>query len=133
MGRFFKHFAGPLPRMGRAHTAHRMTLQAPSETESHEQLRALYQALLFNQDCFDEFKRLLVLYELDAPEGDAPEGDEEPSDASAVRERLNERIRGWVGGHFEALSAAQVLQWRAIIVEERFTATPSPWRESNSH
>jgi hypothetical protein len=105
-----------------------MSLQLRSEPESHEQLRALYQALLFNQDCFDEFKRLLVLYE-----PSAEEGDEEPAGATAVRERLNERIRGWVGGHFEALSAAQVLQWRAIIVEERFTSPASPWRESNGN
>jgi hypothetical protein len=105
-----------------------MTLRAPTESESHEQLRALYQALLFNQDCFDEFKRLLVLYELD------PEcAEDEPADASAVRERLNERIRGWVGGRFDALTATQVLQWRAIIVEERFNAAASPWRESNGH
>jgi hypothetical protein len=101
-----------------------MTLQVPSEAESHEQLRALYQALLFNQDCFDEFKRLLVLYDLDTLDTD-----DEPPDASAVRERLNDRIRSWVGGPFESLTVAQVLQWRAIIVEERFSAAGS-WGES---
>jgi hypothetical protein len=101
-----------------------MTLQVPSESESHEQLRALYQALLFNQDCFDEFKRLLVLYELDSIEVD-----DEPPDASAVRERLNDRIRSWVGGPFVSLSVGQVLQWRAIIVEERFNIAGS-WGES---
>jgi hypothetical protein len=105
-----------------------MTLQLPTESESHEQLHALYQALLFNQDCFDEFKRLLVLYEVDAEE---PE--DEPADAAAVRERLNDRIRGWVGGPFEALNATQVLQWRAIIVEERFASASSPWRASNAY
>jgi hypothetical protein len=101
-----------------------MTLQVLPESESHEQLRALYQALLFNQDCFDEFKRLLVLYELDTQETD-----DEPPDASAVRERLNDRIRSWVGGPFESLTIAQVLQWRAIIVEERFNT--AGWGESN--
>jgi hypothetical protein len=104
-----------------------MNLHAPSESESHDQLRSLYQALLFNQDCFDEFKRLLVLYELEPDDIE-----DEPADATAVRERLNDRIRGWVGGNFEALSAEQVLQWRAIIVEERFNSA-SPWRESNGY
>ena len=102
-----------------------MTLQVPSESESHEQLRSLYQALLFNQDCFDEFKRLLVLYE-----PDSQETDDEPADATAVRERLNDRIRSWVGGPFESLTVEQVLQWRAIIVEERFNAAAS-WGDSN--
>jgi hypothetical protein len=105
-----------------------MTLQLPTESESHEQLHALYQALLFNQDCFDEFKRLLVLYEA----GDE-EPEEEPAEAAAVRERLNDQIRGWVGGAFEALSPTQVLQWRAIIVEERFMSASSPWRASNAY
>jgi hypothetical protein len=105
-----------------------MTLQVPSqsESESHEQLRALYQALLFNQDCFDEFKRLLVLYELDTQQ----DSEDEPPGATAVRERLNDRIRGWVGGPFESLTVAQVLQWRAIVVEERFNAAGS-WGESS--
>ena len=98
-----------------------MAAQASSESESHEQLRALYQALLFNQDCFDEFKRLLVLYDFHAPDVD-----DEPSHAVAVRERLNERIRSWVGGSFESLTPSQVLQWRAIIVEERFATSAAP-------
>jgi hypothetical protein len=105
-----------------------MTLQLPTESESHEQLHALYQALLFNQDCFDEFKRLLVLYE-----ADTEEQEEEPAEAAAVRERLNDRIRGWIGSAFEALNPTQVLQWRAIIVEERFTTASSPWRASNAY
>ena len=101
-----------------------MNLQATSE--SHEQLHALYQALLSSQDCFDEFKRLLQLYDV------LPE-DDEPADAAAVRQRLNDRIRDWVDGPFEGLSASAVLQWRAIIVEERFfNVVRSPWRESTS-
>ena len=31
----------------------------------------------------------------------------------------------------DGLSAAQTLQWRAIVVEERFNVTLSPWKESN--
>ena len=103
-----------------------MTLQA--NFDPHAQLRALYQALLSNQDCFDELKRLLALYEFD-PDGD----DEESNDASTIRMKLNERIRSWVGASFEGLSANQTLQWRAIIVEERFNVSLSPWKESNTY
>ena len=103
-----------------------MTLQA--NFDPHAQLRALYQALLSNQDCFDEFKRLLALYEFD------PDGrDDESSEASTIRKTLNERIRSWVGASFEGLSANQTLQWRAIIVEERFNVSLSPWKESNAY
>ena len=103
-----------------------MTLQ--TTYDPHSQLRALYQALLSNQDSFDEFKRLLQLYDFDPRQAE-----EEPAEAGAVRERLNERIRSWVGGDFEGLSARQTLQWRAIIVEERFNVSLSPWKESNSY
>jgi hypothetical protein len=59
--------------------------------------------------------------------------DGEPADAAGVRARLNERIRTWVGGgsRFAGLSATQVLQWRAIVVEERLNVSLSPWKESN--
>jgi hypothetical protein len=103
-----------------------MTLQATFDP--HAQLRALYQALLSNQDSFDEFKRLLQLYDFDPRQVE-----EEPAEAAAIRERLNDRIRAWVGGDFEGLSARQTLQWRAIIVEERFNVSLSPWKESNSY
>jgi hypothetical protein len=100
-----------------------MTIQMSHDP--HSQLRALYQALLSNQESFDEFKRLLQLYEFD------PRNlDEEPVEAAAVRQRLNDRIRAWVGD-FDGLSARQTLQWRAIIVEERFNVSLSPWKESN--
>jgi hypothetical protein len=103
-----------------------MALQA--HFDPHAQLRALYQALLSNQECFDEFKRLLALYDFD------PDGrDEESPEATGVRTKLNERIRNWVGATFEGLSANQTLQWRAIIVEERFNVPPEQWKESSAY
>ncbi len=104
-----------------------MTLQ--TTYDPHAQLRALYQALLSSQECFDEFKRLLQLYEF-TPTEDA---DEESPEATAVRDRLNDRIRAWVGGDFDGLSARQTLQWRAIIVEERFNVSLAPWKEANGY
>lgn len=104
-----------------------MTLQATFDP--HAQLRALYQALLSNQDCFDEFKLLLQLYDFVPTQAE----DEESSEAMAVRDRLNQRIRSWVGGDFDGLSARQTLQWRAIIVEERFNVSLSPWKEANGY
>ncbi|HEY1692021.1 MAG TPA: hypothetical protein VGG39_07655 [Polyangiaceae bacterium] len=104
-----------------------MTLHAT--LDPHSQLRALYQALLSDQECFDEFKRLLQLYEFTPEEAE----DEEPVDATEIRDRLNERIRTWVGGAFDGLSARQTLQWRAIIVEERFNVSLSPWKEANGY
>jgi hypothetical protein len=102
-----------------------MTLHAPSE--SHDQLRALYQALLSSQSCFDEFKRLLRLYDFEPSCAD-----DEPSEAAAVRQFLNDRIRGWIGRDFDGLSATQTLQWREIIVAERF-ATRLSWRGADGN
>ena len=45
----------------------------------------------------------------------------------------NERIDEWVGGGFDGLSAAQVLLWRSIVVEERINVALSPWKESNGY
>lgn len=97
-----------------------------SSIDPHAQLRALYLSLLQHQEHFDEFKQLLALYSV-APE----QGDDEPEEAAEIRARLNGRIRAWVGGFFDGLSAVQVLQWRAIVVEERFNDSLSPWKESN--
>src|SRR5690349_5073422 len=102
-----------------------MTSTTSRPTDPHTQLRALYLSLLTHQERFDEFKQLLALYEV-APEPD----DVEPEDAAKIRTRLNERIRAWVGGRFDGLSGAQVLQWRAIVVEERLNVSLSPWKES---
>lgn len=96
--------------------------------DPHSQLRALYQALLSSQEYFDEFKRMLQLYTLDPRTLD-----DEPTEAAAIRQKLNDRIRNWVGHQFIGLSATQMLQWRAIVVEERFNVSLSPWKESNSY
>jgi hypothetical protein len=63
------------------------------------------------------------------------DGDEpaEPSDAAAVREQLNQRIRDWIGGPFAGLSSAQITMWRAILVDERVNVALSPWKESNTY
>ena len=100
-------------------------MQTANSVDPHAQLRALYISLLQHQEHFDEFKQLLALYSV------SPEADEEPADAARVRKQLNDRIRSWVGGLFDGLSATQVLQWRAIVVEERFNVALSPWKESN--
>jgi hypothetical protein len=102
---------------------------APTAARSgdpHAEIRSLYISLLKHQEHFDEFKQLLTLYVVEPACSDA-----EPADAVTVRDRLNERIRVWVGGPFRGLSAAQVMQWRAIVVEERLNVALSPWKESN--
>jgi hypothetical protein len=103
-------------------------MSAQVSYDPHAQLRALYQVLLSNQDCFDEFKRLLALYDFDPHQVD-----EEPVEAAGLRQKLNDRIRAWVGTNFGGLSATQMLQWRAIVVEERFNVALSPWKESNTY
>lgn len=96
--------------------------------DPHAQLRSLYSSLLASQDHFDEFKRLLQLYEASPDDHDA-----EPDDAREIRDRLNARIRAWTGDGFDGLSVQQTLQWRAIVVEERFNVGLSPWKESNGY
>jgi hypothetical protein len=80
---------------------------------------------LESEEHFHEFKQLLALYPTESSE------DGERAEAAAVRERLNERIRQWVGGSFDGLSAIQLLLWRSIVVEERFNVALSPWKEAN--
>src|SRR5258708_34279481 len=99
-----------------------------TKTDPHAQVRALYRALLEHEDRFHEFKRALALYDLRADQLD-----EEPADAAALRDRLNERIRSWVQCPSEGVSPVQMLQGRAIVVEERFNVTVSPWKESNTY
>jgi hypothetical protein len=90
------------------------------------QIRALYRSLLERQANFDEFKALLALYP-----ASLPIGGQEPAEASLVRERLNARISQWLGDKFDDLTIEQILQWRAIVVEERFNVGISSWKESN--
>lgn len=100
----------------------------PVANDPNAQLRKLYMSLLSRQEYFDEFKQLLALYAV--PSDDA---DVEPFEAATIRQKLNDRIRSWIGGPFDGLSSAQVLQWRAIVVEERLNVAVSPWKESNSY
>jgi hypothetical protein len=99
-----------------------------SKVDPHAQVRALYGALLEREDRFHEFKRALALYDLKSDEVE-----NEPADAAALRQRLNERIRTWLPVPFDGISPVQMLQWRAIIVEERFNVAVSPWKESNAY
>jgi hypothetical protein len=94
--------------------------------DPHDQIRALYRSLLERQSNFDEFKQLLSLYPPSVSDT-APE----PEEAAHIRARLNFRISEWVDGNFDGLSVIQVLQWRNIVVEERFNIALSPWRESS--
>ena len=93
--------------------------------DPHMQLRALYRSLLERQSNFDEFKQLLSLY----PDS-VSDIDSESEEAAYIRARLNFRISEWVDGEFDGLSVDQVLQWRNIVVEERFNVTLSPLKES---
>ena len=92
-----------------------------ADSEPDLRLQALYRALLGHEERFREFKQFLTLY---APE---PNNEREPDAAAAVRARLNERLRDWVGPEFGGLSAPQMLLWRCIVVEERFGTAPEGW------
>jgi hypothetical protein len=98
---------------------------ATTVLDPHAQLRALYQSLLTDHARFDEFKRMLALYDVPA---DKPE---EPTEAAALREQLNDRIREWLGGDFDGMDAQQTRLWKAILVENRINVALSPWKESN--
>lgn len=95
--------------------------------DPHLQLRRLYISLLEEQSRFDEFKQLLALYPT------TETGDEEGEEGHQAREKLNARIRTWLGGEFEGLNVAQVLLWRSIVVEERINIALSPWKEANGY
>ncbi len=101
------------------------TQNTKSNRDPHAELRRLYISLLEDQNRFDEFKQLLAHYESE------PGTDVESDEARELRARLNGRIREWIGGEFEGLSAAQVMLWRNIVVEERINVAVSPWKESN--
>jgi hypothetical protein len=99
---------------------------SPNFIDPHVQLRRLYVSLLEDQNRFDEFKQLLASYP-----AVAEDSDEESEEAERVRATLNARINDWVCGGFEGLSAAQVVLWRSIVVDERINVAISPWKESN--
>src|SRR6476620_8871478 len=92
--------------------------------DPHSQLRALYRSLLERQSNFDEFKQILALYPTTSNEAT-----EETPEAAQIRAHLNSRIAAWLGGEFDGLNVVQLLQWRAIVVEERFNVVLSPWKE----
>jgi len=100
----------------------------PAATDPHEQLRRLYRSLLEDQNRFDEFKQLLALYPSQATDDDV-----ETEEAKSTRGKLNARISEWLHGNFDGLSAAQVVLWKSIVVEERINIALSPWRESNAY
>jgi hypothetical protein len=102
-----------------------MTL--PASYDFHDQLRSLYQALLSSESRFDEFKRLLQLYDFYPRRME-----DEPPHAEAVRQFLNARIRQWIGDAFDGLTATQALQWREIIVEERYNTVRFSRRPSTN-
>jgi hypothetical protein len=99
-----------------------------TKVDLHAQIRALYGALLEDEERFHEFKKHLALYDLSADQVE-----EEPASAAAVRQKLNARIQTWLSVPFDGISAVQMLQWRAIVVEERFNVAVSPWKESNTY
>lgn len=94
--------------------------------DPHDQIRALYRSLLERQSNFDEFKQLLSLYP-ESVSDTAPE----PEEAAHIRAHLNFRISEWVDGNFDGLSVMQVLQWRNIVIEERFNIALAPLSESS--
>jgi len=95
-------------------------------TEPREQLRSLYRSLVGRPEHLDEFRQLLSEY---------PSGEDdyttEPVSAAEVREKLCQRIRDWTGGPFGGFTEAQMLMWRAIVIERRL-ALSSPWTDSKS-
>jgi hypothetical protein len=78
------------------------------------QTRALYRFLLERVSNFHEFKRLVTLYPAALP------GSGEPAFAAQIRALLRSRISQWLGTQVDALSADELLCWRAIVVEETF-------------
>lgn len=99
--------------------------QVPVTSDAQRQVRQLYVSLLEQQSRFDEFKYLLARY----PAED--EADFESERARESREALNRRIREWLLGDFDGLSAPQLLSWRSMIVDERLPSS-SRWGEETS-
>jgi hypothetical protein len=103
------------------------TTQTKPNRDPHAQLRRLYIALLEDQHRFDEFKQLLALYEVPSEES------EESEESTSIRQKLNARIRDWIGPEFDGLNTSQTVLWRNIVVEELINFAVSPWKESNAY
>jgi hypothetical protein len=103
-------------------------MNSTSKVDPHTQVRALYTALIEKEERYHEFKRALALYDVRVEQVE-----EEPAEAAALREGLNEKVRSWLTVPFDGISAMQMLHWRAILVEERFNISVSPWKESNGY
>lgn len=99
--------------------------QVPATSDAQRQVRRLYVSLLEQQSRFDEFKYLLARY----PAEDELSG--ESARARDSRDALNRRIKEWLLGDFDGLSAPQLLLWRSIIVDERVPPS-SRWGEETS-
>jgi len=89
-------------------------------------------------DVFDEWRRAVgVSASVDPPDASRIPNPESrrgslPAHLERVLQRLTAaRAGGTLGDPFDALTAEQLLQWRAIVVEERFNNVLSPWKESN--
>jgi hypothetical protein len=77
----------------------------------HDQTRVLYRFLLERVSNFDEFKRLVALYPETLPSGG------EPDFAIQIRALLRSRISQWLGRQVDAMTADELLCWRAIVVD----------------
>jgi hypothetical protein len=75
-------------------------------------LSALYLSLLRSDEKCQAFRSLLALYPSALFGG-------EPKEAARVRCALNALVRSWLGTKTARLSAAQVLLWRAILIDGR--------------
>ena len=80
---------------------------------THDQLASLYLCILQSERCYDEFAGLLERYRPSSV------GAAESDEAATVRGFLNERVAAWLGRRIVPMNAAEVAQWREIVVENR--------------
>ncbi len=94
-------------------------MDAIIHTEPQEQLRTICRNLLNRQENVYEFQRLLAKYPTNCDEFN------EPEEAKAVRENLNQCVRDWTGEPFAGFTVSQVQMWRAIVVDKRLGIAPA--------